>query len=395
VGNASKIVNSSEHYLMMKTELRKTLSDLIRINSVNPAYPGGQAEAEIQNYILSFFRDHGISAREQLVMPSRANVIACISGRHPSRRVVFEAHSDTAGIEGMSIPPFDPTLRDGRMYGRGSCDTKAGLAALMCALVDLKRSCETPACEVWVVASVDEEHSYRGVLKLCEKLEAAAAVVSEPTQLGLAVASKGCLRWNIIVQGKAAHSSKPDLGLNSITHMCRILNIFERDSERLHSKQHPLLGPPTVNVGKIQGGTQVNIVPEICYVEIDRRLIPGETPGEVFAYYKTLIEDVQNEYPEWNVAIGPSSLEDWPLETPIDSPIVLRTSAVLRNAGLVPDPVGVPFGSDASKFSRVGIPSIVLGPGSIDQAHTVDEYVELEQVEKAFVVYRQLMKSFE
>jgi succinyl-diaminopimelate desuccinylase len=395
VGNVSKIINSSEHYLMKNTGLIKTLSDLIRINSINPAYPAGRAEAEIQHYVVNFFHRHGISAQQQLVMPNRPNVIASVPGRDPSRRIVFEAHCDTAGIEGMTIPPFEPELKDGRMYGRGSCDTKAGLAALMCALIDLKRSCETPACEVWVVASVDEEHSYRGVLKLCENLRAAAAVVSEPTQLRMAVASKGCLRWSIVVQGKAAHSSKPYLGLNSITHMCRILNIFERDSERLCAKQHPLLGSPTVNVGTIQGGTQVNIVPETCSVEIDRRLIPGETPDEVFFYYKTVLEDLQSRYPEWNVTIGPPSLEDWPLETPADSAIVLRTSAVLGDAGLVPEPVGVPFGSDASKFSRAGIPSIVLGPGSIDQAHTVDEYIELEQVEQAFVVYRELMKSFE
>lgn len=380
---------------MINSNILRTLSDLIRINSVNPNYPGGQAEGKIQNHILGFFRQHGITVREQSVMPNRPNIIATISGRDSSRRLVFEAHSDTAGIEGMAIPAFKPDIRDGRMYGRGSCDTKSGLAAMMCALVDLKRSNTVPRCEIWVVAAVDEEHSYRGVLKLCEGLKATAAVVSEPTELEMAVASKGCLRWNIVVQGRAAHSSKPDLGLNSIIHMCRVLSSIEKDSKRLSILQHPLLGPPTINIGTIHGGTQVNIVPEICSVEIDRRLIPGETPAAVFTYYKHIIQGLQGEYPEWTLTMQDPDLEDWPLETPTESPIVSRTSAILGKARLRPDPVGVPFGSDASKISRAGIPSIVIGPGSIDQAHTDNEYVELEQVEKAFVVYRELMKSFE
>lgn len=380
---------------MTNSNIVKTLSDLIQINSVNPGYPGGQAEGEIQCYIRDFFSQHGISVHEQLVMANRPNIIAIIPGRDPSRRIVFEAHCDTAGIEGMAIPPFEPEIREGRMYGRGTCDTKSGLAAMMCALVDLKQSNQTPPCEVWVVSAIDEELSYRGVLKLCDDLKAAAAVVAEPTELKMAVASKGCLRWTIVVQGKAAHSSKPHLGLNSITHMCRVLSSFEKERERLSALQHPLLGPPTLNIGTIQGGSQVNIVPELCSAEIDRRLIPGETPDGVFATYRRLIDALQCEYPEWTVTVRAPSLEDWPLETPSDADVVLRTSTILKEVGLASEGVGVPFGSDASKFSRAGIPSIVLGPGSIDQAHTDDEYVELEQVERAFVVYRELMKAFE
>jgi len=146
----------------------RTLVDLVAINSVNPAYAQGRPEAEIQAYVLDFFRRHDISACEQPVMPGRANVIGMLPGRAPGRRIVFEAHSDTAGIEGMTVAPLAAEVRDGRLYGRGACDTKAGLAAMLHAIADLRHSGTVPEAEVWVVAAVDEEHSYRGVVRLLD-----------------------------------------------------------------------------------------------------------------------------------------------------------------------------------------------------------------------------------
>lgn len=372
-----------------------TLANLIRIPSINPAYPHGSGEAEIQAWILGFFRDHGIPADEQTAMPGRSNVIARLRGKNAARRIVFEAHCDTAGIQAMSIAPFDPQIRDGRLYGRGACDTKAGLAAMMCALADLKGTNAEPQCDVWVASTVDEEHSYRGVLKLCEGLQASAAVVSEPTGMKMAIASKGCLRWRITVNGKAAHSSKPGLGANAIEHMARIVRVLEEHRTSLGRFRHPLVGSPTLNVGLIQGGTQVNVVPPSCWIEVDRRLIPGEEPGRVLDEYRQLLASIRAPQLEMEAVMEQPALQDDPLETPASSPIVSCASGVLAQLGLDARPHGVPFGSDASKFSNSGIPSIILGPGCIEQAHTADEFVEIEQVEKAFEVYRRLMLSFE
>ncbi len=358
------------------TPVLKTLSDLIRINSVNPAYERGVPEGGIQRYVLEFFRAHGIDAFEQEVYSERPNVIGRVPGRHPGRRLVFEAHCDTAGIAGMSIAPFEPVLREGRLYGRGACDTKAGLAAMMHALAEVK----SPPCEIWVVSAMDEEHSFRGVLRLCEGLKADAAVVSEPTSLRAVVATKGVLRWRIVTHGKAAHSSKPHLGVNAIYGMARVLAALEAENERLAAVQHPLVGPGTLSVGLIGGGTQVNVVPERCWIEVDRRLIPGEQPERVFAEYRE----------RFGVAFEPPSISDGPLDTPGDTPI-----ARLACEALGTPPEGVPYGSDASKLSRAGIPSIVLGPGSIDQAHTADEWVAVEEVERALSVYRTIMERFE
>jgi acetylornithine deacetylase len=294
----------------------------------------------------------------------------------------------------MTVPAFTPESRDGYLYGRGSCDVKAGLAAMMLALVELKRSGRQPPCDVWVVSAVDEEHSFRGVWELRKKLKASAAVVAEPTEMKMAVASKGCLRWRINATGKAAHSSKPQLGVNAIEHMSLVILNLRAQSRDLALVQHPLLGSPTLNIGLIQGGTQVNVVPETCWIEVDRRLIPGEEPEQVFQQYSDLLTAIQGEQ-DINVFAEQPSVVDWPLETPEASSIVSHTSGALRSVGLYHRGIGVPFGSDASKLANVGIPSIILGPGSIDQAHTADEFVSLEQVQMAFEVYGEIMRNFE
>ena len=380
---------------MAYSNLIHTLANLIRIGSVNPAYDPQSSESEIQKWIFNFFRDHGIATWEQEGLEGRPNVIARLQGRNSARRIVFEAHCDTAGVEGMSILPFDPQISNRRIYGRGACDTKAGLAAMMHAIVDLKQANTHPPCELWVASTIDEEHSYRGVLKLSEDLLAAGAVVSEPTEMKMAIASKGCLRWRITVKGKAAHSSKPCLGTNAIEHMARVVCFLDDHNRQLQGSRHPLVGCPTLNVGLIQGGTQVNVVPDTCWIELDRRLIPGEDPKQVLLSYRKLLSGLRASNPDLEWFMEPPMLQDQPMETPLDSAIVLCARQVLKRAGLDDSPGGVPFGSDASKFARAGIPSIILGPGNIEQAHTADESVELEEVEKAFVVYRNLMKSFE
>jgi acetylornithine deacetylase/succinyl-diaminopimelate desuccinylase family protein len=379
---------------MINTDLEKTLSDLVSINSINPAYELGQPEENIQQYVRAFFKQQGFETFTQEVEPHRENVIARLPGRDGMRPIIFEAHCDTAGVEGMEAP-FRPAIRDGRMYGRGTCDTKACLAGMMWALVDLKGSARIPNYDVWVVSAVDEEHSCRGVLRLREKLRAHAAVVGEPTQMRMAVASKGCLRARIAIRGRAAHSSKPELGVNAITQMARLLMEMEIGNERLISRRHPLVGSPTLNVGLIEGGTQVNVVPAECAIIFDRRLVPGEDPDAVASEYYELLERFQAVNPELKAEMEEPMLKDWPLETPLNSPIVRCVGEVLQSCGLNPEPCGVPFGSDASKLAQVDIDTIILGPGNIDDAHSMGENVELAQLEQGFEVYRKIMTEFE
>jgi acetylornithine deacetylase len=369
----------------------ETLADLVRINSVNSSYEGGPGEGEIAAYVKRFFDQRGIETSEQEVFPGRPNVIARLPGRDPSRRIVLEAHTDTVSVKGMTIPPFEPTIRDGRMYGRGSCDTKAGLATMMHAVASLKEEGITPPCEVLLAAAVDEEYSYRGVVRLCEGLKADAAIVAEPTELRAVIATKGVLRCRIVVHGRSAHSSKPHLGVNAITHMARVIAAIEADNERMLSITHPLVGHGTCNVGVISGGVQVNFVPDRCAIEIDRRLLPGERASDAVAHSRQLLKSIDGITADVE---EPLLLVDEALDTPAESAVVQTATRVLGEMGLNADPCGVPFGCDASKLSRAGIPSIVFGPGSIDRAHTADEYIELDQVERAYEFQRRFLLSF-
>lgn len=379
---------------MHSSSLIETLAALVRINSVNTSYEGGPGEREIATCVRRFFEQRGIEVREQEVFPGRPNVIARLPGRDAARRVILEAHMDTVSIKGMTIPPFEPRIEGGKLFGRGACDTKGGLAAMMHAVASLHEQGIVPPCEVWLAAVVDEEFSFRGVVKLCEGLNAHAAIVAEPTALRSVIAHKGVLRWRIVARGRAAHSSKPHLGVNAIAHMARIVLALEEDHARLAEAPHPLLGPATSNVGVIRGGVQVNFVPDLCAIEIDRRLLPGEKADAVLAHYQRLLDGLKAQHPSLDAAMEPPMLVDEALETAPDSAPAQVASAVLAEMGLDATPCGVPFACDASKLSRQGVPSIVFGPGSIDRAHTAAEYVEIDEVEKAFEFYRRFIVRF-
>ncbi|WP_164100824.1 M20 family metallopeptidase [Candidatus Laterigemmans baculatus] len=375
-------------------EVLETLADLVRINSVNPNYEGGVPEAEMADYIESYFASRGIETWRQSVFPDRPNVIARVPGRDSQRRIVFEAHMDTVSVSGMTIPPWTPEIRDGRMYGRGACDTKGGMAAMMHALASLHADALTPPCDVWFAATIDEEYSYRGVVALCKELSADAAVIAEPTLLQPVVASKGLVRWQIESRGRSAHSAKPHLGVNAIEHMAHLIVALEQDTLRLSEQPHPLLGPATCNVGVVRGGVQINFVPDRCVIEIDRRMLPGETCESVLNHYQRLVDSVVAQHPGMEAVMHPPMLTDVPLETRPDSQAARQIARILEEMQLDPTLIGVPFCSDASKFGAIGIPSIIFGPGSIDQAHAAVEYIDCDQVQKAAAVYRRFMLEF-
>ncbi|HEU0119065.1 MAG TPA: M20 family metallopeptidase [Bryobacteraceae bacterium] len=368
-------------------DVLQILAELVAIPSVNPSYEGGVPEAAVGEYVERFCATHGIETFRQDVLPGRFNVIARLPGQRPERRVVLEAHMDTVSVNGMTIPPFTPEIREGKLYGRGSCDTKAGLAGMLHALATVKASGVMPPCEIWLAAVVDEEYSFRGVVKLCEGLQAHAAIVAEPTEMRLVTASKGVLRWRMRTRGKAAHSAKPHLGVNAISLMADVIQALDQHTKTLAARSHPLLGPATLNIGMIHGGEQINFVPDVCEIAIDRRLIPGEDAETVWEEYARLAAELGAE-------IDRPLLADGPLETPVDSDAVHAAQRVMVGLGRPVAAVGVPFGSDASKLARQGVPSIIFGPGSIDRAHAAVEYVECDQVQEAATFFRQFILEF-
>ncbi len=386
----------------MKADVVDTLAELVRIDSVNPEW-GGPGERAVADHALAFFREAGIEARQDEVLPGRPNVLARLPGKDPGRRVLFEVHTDTVSVADMDIPPFDPVIRDGRLHGRGSCDVKAGLAAMMHALAEVHHCGVVPPCDILFAAVADEEHAYRGVTKLIESFDHAgsgplpeAAIVAEPTELRVIRANKGVLRWHITTRGRSAHSSKPQLGVNAITAMAKVILALEQDEQRCarETSPHPLVGPATCSIGLIEGGAQINFVPEHCRITLDRRLLPGETEAGVTAHYEAVLDGVRASHPDLRVAMAPPHLADEAMETPADSAVVATASRVLKTMGLDAEPAGVPFGCDCTKLSRAGIPSVIFGPGCIDQAHAAVEFVVIEEVDRAVDFYRRFMLEY-
>lgn len=370
----------------------EVLADLVSIPSVNPMgrdLSGPEyGEARIAEYVSGFLEQHGVTTQRQAVRPDRENVLAHVPGARRDASVLLETHTDTVRAEGMEIEPFDPVQKDGRLYGRGSCDAKASLAAMMVAVVEVARN--RPPTDVWLCAAVDEEFTFGGAAHLVSSgFRADRAIVGEPTKLQVVTAHKGAVRWTVTTTGRAAHAATPWDGENAIYKMGPIVQALERYAALLQSRPaHARLGPRTLNVGTIEGGRTVNTVPDRCQIRVDRRVLPGEALAEVvnslgqYLGAQGLAEQAEVE----------EILRDAPMEVPDDSPWV---QAVLAAAGsVVPTATGaVHYGTDASKFAEVGIPAVVLGPGDIAQAHTANEWVDLDQVHAAREIYARVLAA--
>lgn len=371
----------------------ETLARLVSIDSVNPEW-GGPGEAGVAAFVAERLESWGAEVWVDEVLPGRPNVIARAAGRDSSRAIVLEAHTDTVSVEGMTIPPFVPGRRQGNLYGRGACDTKGGLAAMMEAIRRLVSGNHPPPCDVYLAAVVDEEHAFRGVLAALRWFAARgitpeAAVVAEPTECRLVTANKGVLRFRIETAGRAAHSSKPHLGINAITRMAPVIQAVESYHATLARQAHPLTGPPTGSVTLIEGGQQINFVPSRCSIGIDRRMIPGETAEQV-------LEDYRRAVAPWEGTeiVRPPTLVDEASETPPETAVVRTGRDVLAAMALPAEPAGVPFGCDVTKFTRAGIPGVIFGPGSIDQAHADVEFVPIAEVTSAAEFYRRFALAY-
>ncbi|GAA3409514.1 M20 family metallopeptidase [Paenibacillus hodogayensis] len=384
----------SDH-TMTKHPALSMLEDMIRIQSVNPHFDAsGQGEGSMADYVERRCKAAGLAVTRQTVFPGRDNLIIELRVGKPDRTLLFEAHMDTVTLGAMH-DALVPTYKDGKLYGRGACDTKGSLAGMLYAMEQCAQRPELAGGDLVLCASVDEEHAYKGLLAFMElDMNIAGAVVGEPTELGITVAHKGCVRVAMTTHGKAAHSSLPAEGDSAIIQMMKVIRfIHERLEPELASRVHPLCGSPTIVVGTIQGGTQINIVPDRCVIEVDRRIIPGERPETV---ERELTERLTRELAAEGVKLTVDRLLlDWALDTPHDAAIVTAAAQAAAAVGLSDRLRGVTYGCDASKLQEFkNIPSIVYGPGSIAQAHTNDEWVSVADVERAAEFYLQLARTF-
>ena len=378
-------------------EIIDLLCDLISINSVNAALQDGVGEAALGEFVARYLSGLGCQVETQEVAPGQFNVFGSLPDAPGGRAaLLLEAHLDTVPLEPMP-DALQPRLANGRVYGRGACDTKGSLAGMLYAFKLLSENPAALSCRPVLMAAVDEEVGQRGIRAYAEtqpKLD--GAVVGEPTNLAPVVVHKGCIRWRVRTVGKAAHTSRPAEGNNAIYQMVEFINQFRaRIESSLAAKAHPLAGSPTATIGVIHGGLQVNIVPDSCYIEIDRRTVPGEDAKAVLAEVDDLIRRIEAENPEYHIVREePFTLSPY-LDTSPDSQIAQCALAACANILGAGELGAVAYGSDASRIAAIaGVPAIVLGPGSIAQAHTADEWVLIEEVVRSAELYAEICRLF-
>lgn len=370
----------------------RLLSDLVAIPSVNPMGRGLSGpsflERGMSDYLQGWLRGLGVPVERIEVAPGRDNIIARYVAPGGRRTVLFDAHQDTVPVDGMTIEPFSPEVRAGRLYGRGSCDIKGGMAAMLVAFGRLVRERPAGSASVILACTVDEEFTHIGSSRLAETVRGVdLAIVAEPTLLDLVDRHKGAVRWKIRTSGVACHSSTPERGENAIYRMAGVISVLADYATMLaRSTPDPVLGPPSLSVGRIEGGTSVNVVPDWCEIDVDRRVIPSERemdcPGRVRAYLRDRIgERIAVEFlPPW-VDMPPL------VPGPAAPYLPALRAAIGRVGGREPEVIGVPYGTDAGPLGEAGIPCVVFGPGDIAQAHTRDEWIELDQVRLASEMY--------
>jgi succinyl-diaminopimelate desuccinylase len=383
------------------------LKDLVAIPSVNPMgrdVSGPEYyETRVTEYLVDYLKKLGVPFEQVETASGRSNVIARLDGRGSSRTVLLDAHQDTVPVDGMTIPPFEPVEEAGRLYGRGSCDVKGGMAAMLSAFSRLARKPPAKMPNVVLSLTCDEEATSLGVNHLTNSWSTEepsynlcptapdVAIVAEPTLLDIVVAHRGATRWKLRTTGRACHSSRPNEGINAIYRMARVVSLLEEFANWLPTSrpEHPLCGPATLSVGRIDGGISVNVVPDACSIEVDRRVIPGE--------YRSAVIDELAEFLRFRLDFEVIHDEPYCNSPPLgDDENGVLSQELMQAITKVVGPkqtIGVPYGTHASRFARAGVPSVVFGPGDIAQAHTKDEWIEISQLSDAAEIYFQFCCS--
>ena len=354
------------------------LKELVAVDSINPSLvPGAAGEAAVARTIAEAMRGMGLNVEIQEAAPGRPNVVGTLQGRVQGRSLMFCGHIDTVGVTGMKAP-FEPVERDGRIYGRGSQDMKSGVAAMIDAARVIAESGGLSAGKLVIACVVDEEHASIGADALVTRWRADAAVVTEPTDLQVAIAHKGFEWVEIETEGRAAHGSRPRDGRDAIRLMARVLNGLDALDKGLQAKPpHALLGTASLHASLIEGGRELSSYPDRCHLQMERRTIPGEVPGVAAKEVDAILTRLRTEDPNFK----PASKEMFarsPYEIAANHELpqaMLRA----RDARDAPGLIGMSFWTDAAILGDAGIPSILYGPTGAG-LHSVEEWVDARSV---------------
>lgn len=365
---------------------------MVAVPSVNPGLdPEGAGEEEVGRLAAGWLEDWGFEVEVEELAPSRVNVTA--THGEGGRRLLLNGHLDTVGVEGMTIDPFDPEVRDGRIWGRGSCDMKAGIGALLAASHRLSET--DHAGELVVALTADEERESIGMEALVARNSGAdAAVVCEPTGLAVMPAHRGFVWIELDFRGRAAHGSRPDLGIDAIRHAARFLVELDSYETRLmETTPHPLLDAPSVHAGTIEGGTVPPVYPERCRLVVERRTLPDESPQEVAEEFRAVTRKLRERVPDLDVDVR-LGLHRAGSEVSSDSELVRSLLDACRREGVERELAGMSAWVDAGLLNEAGVPAVCFGPGSIDQAHAAEEWVPVHEIRTAATILEGFARDF-
>ena len=362
----------------MPNSVLDLLAGMVAIDSVNPSLvAGGAGEREIAAYVADWARTAGLEVEILEATAGRPSVVVRARGKGRGRSLLLCGHCDTVTVEGMQDP--GPRIEDDRLYGRGAYDMKAGLAA---ALIACREAAGLGlAGDVIVAAVADEEHASLGVQEVLETLRADAAIVTEPTELELVVAHKGFVWSEIEVRGRAAHGSRPHLGVDAIVKTGPILSALGALDADLGARSHPLLGRGSVHASVIRGGEELSSYPARCVIGLERRTLPGERAADVEAELKALLDACRDADPELQVEARTLLVRD-PFEVPQDAEIVATVRGAAADVlGRAPVIGGASYWADAAFIAAAGIPTVMFGPAG-EGAHAAEEWVSISSTEK-------------
>ncbi|OYV73752.1 MAG: hypothetical protein B7Z72_01770 [Gemmatimonadetes bacterium 21-71-4] len=366
---------------------------LVRVDTRNPSLvPGGPGEAEAARLLAGVLEAWGLAVEVQEAAPGRPNVIAR-AGTPGERSLLFNGHLDVVGVDGMRHAPFDAGERDGRLYGRGASDMKAGVAA-MCAAAALAAADLTQG-ELIVAAVADEEFESRGTRALLDRgVRAGAAIVTEPTGLAIMPAHRGFVWATLTFHGRAAHGSRWELGVDAIRHAGLVLAELDvLDAGALARHTHPLAGRASLHASLVSGGTGMSTYPNRCELRIERRTVPGETPAQVMAELEAACQRVRARRPDLRVDTR-LDLAQSPSDVPLDAPIVRALREALDQQAIPIRTGGMSAWTDCALLNEAGVPAICFGPGDIALAHSDEEFVDIEEIPRAAAVLERLARGW-
>jgi acetylornithine deacetylase len=362
--------------------LEQTLAALVRINSVNPKFSDGSTdELAIATHLEGAMRALGMEVTLYESAPRRTSVVGRLRGSEGGRSLMLYGHIDTVGIDEMSAP-LSAHIRDGRMYGRGTYDMKGGVAACLAAVKAIVDSGERLAGDIVVVGVADEEVASTGMAEVLRHVRTDAAIVTESTELQLCLAHKGFCWMEVEVEGRAAHGSRFEEGIDANMAMGRFLgrlDTLERDLRK--RTPHALVGPPSLHAAVILGGSGTSTYAAHCRLEVERRTIPGESEAGALAEIQSILDALARDDPTFRARVRPL-LSRGSFEARAESAIVQTVQAAATSVlGAPPRIIGEPYWMDAALLADAGVETVVIGPSGAG-AHAAKEWVDLESVER-------------